>query len=76
MIDVEAQDTWAHMSCGLLESCDRPSLLGDLVVGHRSWVAVIRHEVELSDPGQLERILGELRGMEGVLDAYRLVSTD
>lgn len=74
-----------------VESLDRPGLLRDVTTvlseldanihasssaTDKDRVAVLRYEVELSDPGQLERILGELRGMEGVLDAYRLVSTD
>ncbi len=74
-----------------MESLDRPGLLRDVTTvlseldanihasssaTDKDRVAVLRYEVELSDPGQLERILGELRGMEGVLDAYRLVSTD
>lgn len=74
-----------------VESLDRPGLLRDVTTvlseldaniqasssaTDQDRVAVLRYEVELSDPGQLERILSELRGMEGVLDAYRLVSTD
>jgi GTP pyrophosphokinase len=74
-----------------VESLDRPGLLRDVTTvlseldanihasssaTDKDRVAILRYEVELSDPGQLERILGELRGMEGVLDAYRLVSTD
>ncbi|MEE9228021.1 MAG: bifunctional (p)ppGpp synthetase/guanosine-3',5'-bis(diphosphate) 3'-pyrophosphohydrolase [Acidimicrobiia bacterium] len=74
-----------------VESLDRPGLLRDVTTvlseldanihasssaTDKDRVAVLRYEVELSDAGQLERILGELRGMEGVLDAYRLVSTD
>ncbi len=74
-----------------VESLDRPGLLRDVTTvlseldanihasssaTDRDRVAVLRYEVELSDPGQLDRILSELRGMEGILDAFRLVATD
>ncbi len=36
-------------------------------------IAVFRFEVELSDPKLLERVLSELREVNGVFDAYRLV---
>jgi hypothetical protein len=36
-------------------------------------VAVLRYEIELSDPGQVPRLLEELRRVEGAYDAYRLV---
>ncbi len=39
----------------------------------RDRVAVLRYEIELSDPGQVPRLLDELRRVEGAYDAYRLV---
>ena len=36
-------------------------------------IAVFRFEIELSDPVLLDRLLGELRTVNGVFDAYRLV---
>jgi GTP pyrophosphokinase len=39
----------------------------------RDRVAKLRYEVELSDPQLLERALEELREVNGVFDAYRLV---
>ena len=39
----------------------------------RDRVAVLRYEIELSDPGQVPRLLNELRRVEGAYDAYRLV---
>ncbi len=36
-------------------------------------VAILRYEVELSDPAQLERLVAELRSVDGVYDAYRLL---
>ncbi len=39
----------------------------------RDRVAVLRYEIELSDPGQVPRLLEELRRVEGAYDAYRLV---
>jgi GTP pyrophosphokinase len=37
-------------------------------------VAVLRYEVELSDPGQLPKLLTDLRGVDGVFSAFRLAS--
>jgi GTP diphosphokinase / guanosine-3',5'-bis(diphosphate) 3'-diphosphatase len=42
----------------------------------RDRVAVLRYEIELSDPGQVPRLLEELRRVEGAYDAYRLVPRD
>ena len=36
-------------------------------------IAVLRYEVELSDAQLLERAITDLRGVDGVFDAYRLV---
>ncbi len=71
-----------------VESLDRPGLLMDVtkVVSDlggnihasssatgRDMVAILRYEVEMSDPQLLERLLIEIRDVDGVFDAYRLV---
>lgn len=71
-----------------VESLDRPGLLMDVTrvlsdLGAnihasssgtgRDMVAVLRYEVEMSDPQLLERLLIEIRRVDGVFDAYRLV---
>ncbi len=72
-----------------VEALDRPWLLRDVTEVlsqldaniHASSsgtdaerVAVLRYEVEFSDPGQLERALAALRHVDGVFEAYRLRS--
>jgi GTP pyrophosphokinase len=37
-------------------------------------VAILRYEVELSDPGQLPKLLTDLRGVDGVFSAFRLAN--
>ena len=37
-------------------------------------VAVLKYEVELSDPGQLPRLLSDLRAVDGVFSAFRLAN--
>jgi GTP diphosphokinase / guanosine-3',5'-bis(diphosphate) 3'-diphosphatase len=37
-------------------------------------VAILRYEVELSDPGQLPKLLTDLRGVDGVFVAFRLAN--
>lgn len=37
-------------------------------------VAVLKYEVELSDPSQLPRLLSDLRGVDGVYTAFRLAN--
>ncbi len=74
-----------------VESLDRPGLLRDVTTvlselganieasssaTDRDRVAVLRYEIELSDPGQLQLILRELRDMEGVYDAFRIALPD
>jgi GTP pyrophosphokinase len=71
-----------------VEALDRPKLLRDItaVIGDHGAnivasssssdadrVAVLRYGVELGDAAQLERMLADLRGGEGVIDAYRLL---
>jgi GTP pyrophosphokinase len=71
-----------------IEALDRARLLRDVTevlsdlsanihtsssVAGRDRIAFLRYELELSEPGQLERALAEVRGVDGVYDAYRLV---
>jgi len=71
-----------------VESLDRPGLLMDVTTvlsdlganihasssgTGRDRVAILRYEVEVSDPQLLERLLTEIRNVNGVFDAYRLV---
>jgi GTP diphosphokinase / guanosine-3',5'-bis(diphosphate) 3'-diphosphatase len=37
-------------------------------------VAILRYEVELSDPSQLPKLLADLRGVDGVFSSFRLAS--
>ena len=39
----------------------------------RDRLAILRYEVELSDPASLTRLINELRGVDGVYAAFRLV---
>ncbi len=70
-----------------VEALDRSNLLRDVTVvlsdlganiiasssaTGSDRVAVLRFEVELSDPSQVERAIRDLRGVDGVFDAYRL----
>ncbi len=71
-----------------VEGLDRPRLLQDVTVTladlganivasssglDKDRVVVLRYEVELSDRDQLDHLLAQLRGIEGVFDAFRLV---
>jgi GTP pyrophosphokinase len=71
-----------------VEALDRPKLLRDVTslitdvggnilassssVGN-DLVALLRYEIELGDPAQVETLVTALRGVESVFDAYRLV---
>ena len=72
-----------------VEALDRTRLLRDVTavisdlganitasssVTGRDRVAILRYEVELSDPAQLPRLLADLRGVDGAFAAYRLVT--
>ncbi|MGQ0847772.1 MAG: RelA/SpoT family protein [Actinomycetota bacterium] len=72
-----------------VEALDRTRLLRDVTaaisdlggnitasssVTGRDRVAVLRYEVELSDPGSLPRLLADLKAVDGVFAAYRLVT--
>jgi GTP pyrophosphokinase len=72
-----------------VEALDRTKLLRDVttmvtetggnitasstVVGD-DRVAILRYEIELSDPSQLGRLLSDLRGVDGVFTAFRLAN--
>ena len=71
-----------------VEALDRPRLLRDVTVTlsdlganivssstatNRDRVAVLRFELELSDTSTLDRAITELRRLDGVYDAYRLL---
>ena len=71
-----------------VEALDRPKLLRDVTslisdiggnilassssVG-RDLVAMLRYEIELGDPGQVETLVASLKAVDSVFDAYRLV---
>jgi GTP diphosphokinase / guanosine-3',5'-bis(diphosphate) 3'-diphosphatase len=72
-----------------VEALDRTKLLRDVTsaisdlggnitasssVTGRDRVAVLRYEVELSDPSQVTKLISDLRGVDGVFAAFRLVS--
>jgi GTP pyrophosphokinase len=72
-----------------VEALDRTRLLRDVTaaisdlggniiasssVTGRDRVAILRYEVELSDPGALPRLLADLKGVDGVFASYRLVT--
>ena len=85
-----APDHDAHFSVWFqVEALDRPNLLrdvtsvisdagGNIVASStrtdRDRVAILRYEVELSDPGQVERVVTEMRRIDGVYDAFRLMT--
>ena len=50
------------------------NILASSSVTGRDRVAVLRYEVELSDPGALPRLLSDLKGVDGVFAAYRIVT--
>jgi GTP pyrophosphokinase len=71
-----------------VEALDRTRLLRDVTnvisdmggninasssITGRDRVAVLRYEVELSDPSMVARLIADLRGVEGVFAAFRLV---
>jgi len=71
-----------------IEALDRPRMMRDVTeqiseaggdirasssTTSSDRTALLRYEVELSDPGQLDRLVVGLRGIDGVYDAYRLV---
>src|SRR5690606_26368395 len=74
-----------------VESLDRTLLLRDVTavisdtggniiasstVTGQDRLAVLRYEVELSDPGQLPRMLADIRGVDGVFSVRRIPQPD
>lgn len=72
-----------------VEALDRTKLLRDVTaaiseiggnitasssITGRDRVAILRYEVELSDPGQVGNLVADLRGVDGVFAAFRLMS--
>ncbi|MGF1668024.1 MAG: RelA/SpoT family protein [Acidimicrobiia bacterium] len=72
-----------------VEALDRTKLLRDVTsaisdmggnitasssVTGRDRVAILRYEIELSDPGMVPKLIADLRGVDGVFAAFRLVS--
>lgn len=72
-----------------VEALDRTKLLRDVTaaiseiggnivasssITGRDRVAILRYEVELSDPGQVGNLIADLRGVDGVFAAFRLMS--
>ena len=72
-----------------VEALDRTKLLRDVTevisdlggnitasssITGRDRVAILRYQVELSDPGSVDKLINELRGVDGVFGAFRLVS--
>lgn len=72
-----------------VEALDRTKLLRDVThviseaggnitasssITGRDRVAILRYEVELSDPTQVNRLISELRGVDAVYAAFRLVA--
>jgi GTP pyrophosphokinase len=73
-----------------VEALDRPRLLSDvtrvLSEGHvnilsasvrtdRDRMAISRFSFEMGDPGYLDHLLGQVRQVDGVFDAYRMTSS-
>jgi guanosine-3',5'-bis(diphosphate) 3'-pyrophosphohydrolase len=71
-----------------VEALDRSRLLRDVTtiisdlggnitasssITGRDRVAILRYEVELSDPGQVQRLIADVRSVEGVYAAFRLM---
>jgi GTP pyrophosphokinase len=72
-----------------VEALDRTKLLRDVTevisdlggnisasssITGRDRVAILRYEIELSDPGLVDKMINDLRGVDGVFGAFRLVS--
>jgi GTP pyrophosphokinase len=72
-----------------VEALDRTKLLRDVTevisdlggnisasssITGRDRVAILRYEIELSDPGLVDKMINDLRSVDGVFGAFRLVS--
>ena len=51
--------------------CDPGISIGEIDLS--GVYAFLRYEIELSDPAQLERVLSDMRVVDGVYESYRLV---
>jgi GTP diphosphokinase / guanosine-3',5'-bis(diphosphate) 3'-diphosphatase len=87
-VDWRADRVGAFTAAVQIEALDRPRLLRDVTttladlganivssssLTNRDRVAVLRFEIELSDTATLDRAILELKRVEGVYDAYRLL---
>jgi GTP diphosphokinase / guanosine-3',5'-bis(diphosphate) 3'-diphosphatase len=87
-VDWRAEHAGAFTAAVQLEALDRPRLLRDVTttlsdlganivssssMTNRDRVAVLRFEIELSDTATLDRAILEMKRLEGVYDAYRLL---
>ena len=83
-----AEEVGSFRSTVQVEALDRPRLLRDITSAladlganivssssatNRDRVAVLRFEIELSDVATLDRAIAEMKAVEGVYDAYRLL---
>jgi GTP pyrophosphokinase len=83
-----AEEVGSFRSTVQVEALDRPRLLRDITTAladlganivssssatNRDRVAVLRFEIELSDVSTLDRAIAEMKRVEGVYDAYRLL---
>jgi len=83
-----AEEVGSFRSTVQVEALDRPRLLRDITTAladlganivssssatNRDRVAVLRFEIELSDVSTLDRAISEMKRVEGVYDAYRLL---
>ncbi|HSM02417.1 MAG TPA: bifunctional (p)ppGpp synthetase/guanosine-3',5'-bis(diphosphate) 3'-pyrophosphohydrolase [Acidimicrobiia bacterium] len=83
-----AEEVGSFRSTVQVEALDRPRLLRDVTTAladlganivssssatNRDRVAILRFEIELSDVATLDRAIAEMKRVEGVYDAYRLL---
>jgi GTP pyrophosphokinase len=83
-----AEEVGSFRSTVQAEALDRPRLLRDITTAladlganivssssatSRERVAILRFEIELSDVATLDRAITEMKRVEGVYDAYRLL---
>ena len=73
-IHVEALDrSWLLRDVTSAISDTGGSILASSSATGRDLVALLRYEVELSDASQIDRVLNELRRVDGVFDAERIL---
>lgn len=83
-----AEESGTYRAAVQVEALDRPRLLRDVTTTlsdlganivssfsgtNRDRVAILRFEIELSDVTTLDRALTEMKSVDGVYDAYRLL---